>query len=48
MIGATVRTQGGGIAQINGTISAGSYCVQVSDVTNQLGPVAYAVALSHY
>ena len=40
--------QGGSIAQINGTISAGSYCVQVSDVTNQLGPVAYAVALSHY
>jgi len=30
------------------TISAGSYCVQVSDVTNQLGSVAYAVALSHY
>ena len=40
--------QGGSVAQITGTISVGSYCVQVSDVTNQLGPVAYAVALSHY
>ena len=40
--------QGGSVAQITGTISAGSYCIQVSDVTNQLGPVAYAVALSHY
>lgn len=40
--------QGGSVAQITGTIGAGSYCVQVSDVTNQLGPVAYAVALSHY
>lgn len=40
--------QGGSVAQISGTISAGSYCVQVSDVTNQVGPVSYAVALSHY
>jgi len=40
--------QSGSVAQISGTISAGSYCVQVSDVTNQLGSVAYAVALSHY
>jgi ABC-type glycerol-3-phosphate transport system substrate-binding protein len=40
--------QGGSVAQISGTISAGSYCVSVSDVTNQLGPVAYAVAIAHY
>ncbi len=33
--------------QLSGTISAGTYCVQVSDVTNQAGPVAYAVAVSH-
>jgi hypothetical protein len=45
---AFVTAQGGSAAQLTGTISAGSYCVQVSDVTSQLGPVAYAVALSHY
>jgi hypothetical protein len=32
---------------LSGTLSAGSYCVQVSDVTNQLGPVSYSVAVSH-
>jgi len=46
--GTFTTAQGGSVAQISGTISAGSYCVQVSDVTNQLGSVAYAVALSHY
>jgi len=40
--------QGGSVAQLSGTIAAGSYCVQVSDVTNQVGSVAYAVAVSHY
>ena len=33
--------------QLSGTLAAGSYCVQVSDVTNQLGPVSYAVAVNH-
>lgn len=33
--------------QLSGTLAAGSYCVILSDVTNQLGPVAYAVAVSH-
>jgi hypothetical protein len=32
---------------LSGTVAAGSYCVQVSDVTNQLGPVAYALVVSH-
>jgi len=36
------------VAQLSGTIAAGSYCVQVSDITNQIGSVAYAVAVSHY
>jgi hypothetical protein len=37
----------GGTPQLSGSLSAGTYCVIVSDVTNQLGPVAYAVAVSH-
>jgi hypothetical protein len=39
--------QAGGAAQLSGTLNAGNYCVQVSDVSNQLGPVSYAVAVSH-
>ena len=37
----------GSTAQLSGSLSAGSYCVIVSDVTNQVGPVAYAVAVAH-
>ena len=37
----------GGSPQLNGTLNAGTYCVQVSDITNQVGPVAYAVAVAH-
>jgi hypothetical protein len=32
---------------LSGSVNAGAYCVQVSDVTNQLGPVAYAVVVNH-
>ena len=32
---------------LSGTAAAGLYCVQVSDVTNQLGPVAFTVFVSH-
>ena len=46
--GGFTTAQGGSVAQLSGTIAAGSYCVQVSDVSNQVGPVAYAVAISHY
>ncbi|MGH9411220.1 MAG: hypothetical protein ACRD1V_17420 [Vicinamibacterales bacterium] len=42
-----VTAQGGSTAQLSGSLSAGSYCVQVSDVTSQLGPVTYAVAVAH-
>lgn len=45
---AFTTAQGSSTAQLGGTIGAGAYCVQVSDVSNQLGPVAYAVAVSHY
>jgi hypothetical protein len=45
--GAFVTAQGSSIAQLSGTLGAGTYCVQVSDVTSQLGPVAYGVAVTH-
>jgi hypothetical protein len=32
---------------LSGTVAAGTYCIQLTDVTNQLGPVAYAVVVSH-
>ena len=32
---------------LSGTVTAGTYCVQVSDVTNQSGPVAYALVVNH-
>ncbi len=48
MANAFTTAQAGSSPQLNGTIAAGAYCVQMSDVTNQLGPVAYAVAVSHY
>ena len=43
----SVTAQGGSTAQLSGSLAAGSYCVQVSDVTSQLGPVAWAVAVIH-
>lgn len=32
---------------LSGNVSAGAYCVQVSDVTNQGGPVAFTLVISH-
>ena len=32
---------------LSGSVAAGTYCVVITDVTSQLGPVAYAVAVSH-
>lgn len=34
--------------QLNGTISAGTYCVAVFDVGNQASPVDYALTVVHY
>lgn len=45
---ATVNAQGSATAQLGGTIGAGTYCVQVADITNQLGPVQYAITVQHY
>jgi hypothetical protein len=40
--------QAGSAPQLSGTLSAnGTYCVQVSDVSTQIGPVAYTVLVSH-
>jgi hypothetical protein len=33
---------------ISGIVNAGMYCVIVSDVTTQLGPVAYSVTVAHF
>ena len=40
-------TGASGVASLSGSVAAGNYCVAVSDVTGQLGPVAYAVAVNH-
>jgi hypothetical protein len=39
--------QAGANSSLSGTAAAGLYCVQVSDVTNQLGPVAFTVVVQH-
>ena len=44
---AFVTAQAGSSPQLSGSVAAGTYCVLVSDVTGQVGPVAYAVAISH-
>ena len=45
--GGSTTAQGGSSPQLSGSLNAGSYCVQVADVTVQVGPVAYAIAVSH-
>jgi hypothetical protein len=37
----------GATAQLSGTVSAGSYCVQVYDVGNETAPVTYSVTVAH-
>jgi hypothetical protein len=32
---------------VSGTFSAGAYCLQMSDVISQLGPVQYAIQVMH-
>jgi hypothetical protein len=44
---AYTTAQPGASPQLSGQLGAGSYCVIVSDVTNQIGPVAYAVSVAH-
>ena len=42
-----VLMQASANSTLSGNASGGAYCVQVSDVTNQVGPVNYTVAISH-
>src|SRR5262245_50429509 len=42
-----ILLQSGANSAISGSAAAGVYCVQVSDVTNQLGPVAFTVVIQH-
>jgi hypothetical protein len=42
-----VLLQSGANSSLSGTAAAGLYCVQVSDMTNQPGPVAFTVVVSH-
>jgi hypothetical protein len=45
---AFTTAQGGSAPQLSGTLgSNGTYCVQVSDVSTQVGPVNYSVLVSH-
>ena len=34
-----------GATGLSGTLNAGAYCVQISDATVQLGPVAYTIVI---
>ncbi len=42
-----ILLQAGANSTISGTAASGLYCVQVSDVTNQSGPVAFTVVVQH-
>ncbi len=44
---AYVVTAAGTVPQLSGSLPAGIYCVQVSDVTGQVGPVAFSVTVTH-
>ena len=39
--------QAGANSSLSGTAASGLYCVQVSDVTNQVGPVAFTLVVQH-
>jgi len=44
--GATI-TPAGTTAQLSGTLTSGTYCVQVSDVGNQTSSINYTVTVAH-
>jgi len=45
--GASTITQAGTAAQLSGTTSAATLCVQVYDLGNQTAPISYTVAVTH-
>jgi hypothetical protein len=47
LTGASTSAQAGTAAQLSGTTSAGTLCVQVYDVGNQTAPVSYTVTVTH-
>lgn len=42
-----VTTVAGSSPQLAGNLAEGTYCVQVSDVSVQVGPVAFSVRITH-
>ena len=45
--GAQVSTPPGATAQLTGSLAAGTYCVEVVDIGNAAGPIAYTVTVAH-
>jgi hypothetical protein len=45
--GAQVAVSAGSTAQLTGTLAAGTYCVEVFDIGNAAGPIAYTVTVAH-
>ena len=45
--GSYVVTPPGNVPQLVGSLSAGVYCIQVSDVTTQVGPVVFSITVEH-
>ena len=43
----TVQPSSSSTPSLQGSLSPGTFCVQVTDVTNQLGPVSYTVVVAH-
>lgn len=46
--GAYVVLPASTIAQLSGTVQAGTYCIAISDAGNQAAPITYAVTVTHY
>jgi hypothetical protein len=44
---AFLATPAGTSPQLVGSLSEGTYCIEVSDVTGQTGPVAFSVKVTH-
>lgn len=42
-----VATPAGAAPQLAGSLAVGTYCIRVSDVTGQVGPVAFSVTVTH-
>ena len=45
--GASTAATASSTAQLTGTLNAGSYCVEVLDLGNAAGPIAYTVTVAH-